>query len=84
MGCYISGIRAGRSVRPELSNCCLSLSTRQVCTTLSVLVAFSSLVCRSGFEASGGEASASLGCFKCEQLVLCIVNCISASVGETA
>ena len=53
-----------------------------MCTTLSVLVAFSSLVCRSGFEASGGEANASPGCFKCEQLVRCIVNCISASVGD--
>ena len=58
-----------------------------MCETLSVLVCFCVVliaVCRGGVETSGGDARASLRCFRREQLVRCVVNCMSANVGETA
>ena len=56
MGCYISGIRAGRSVRPVLSNVVYS-SVRDKCVKHCRYLCFSGcLFAGVGLKLSGGEA----------------------------
>ena len=71
MGCYISGIRAGRSVRPVLSNVVYS-SVRDKCVKhCRYLLLFWLIGCRSWFEAKWGRSGASRICFSCRMLACC-------------
>ena len=76
LGCYISGIRAGRSIRPMLSNVVYS-SVRDKCVKhCRYLLLFWSFVCRSWFEAKWGRSGASQ--------VYSVVGCWCAAVGDSA